>query len=86
MSKPYPGYSPSYRSVDKTGGCTRSCFVVEFLSLGTLEPAQKAMIEEQLSAMVAKLATGMPTVEKSEVIVQDRFDRKLLDGLRLSST
>ena len=86
MSKPYPGFPPNYTEVDETGGFTRTCFVLEFLSLGHLEAAQRAMIEEQMSALAEKLARGISTVEKVDFVTPDRFDRKLTDGLRLSST
>jgi len=86
MSKPYPGYPPNYANVGKTAGFTRTCFILEFLSLGPLEPAQKAMVEEQVSALADKLAKGLVNVEKAEFIPSKRFDRKLLDGLRLPST
>lgn len=82
--KPYPGFPPNYTGVDETGGFTRTCFVLEFLSLGSLEPAQQAMIEEQVSALAAKLANGLTNVERAEFVTPDRFDRKLSDGLRLS--
>jgi hypothetical protein len=55
------------------------------LSLGHLEPAQQAMIEEQVSALADKLANGLTNVERAEFVTPDRFDRKLSDGLRLSS-
>ena len=86
MSNPYPGYPPNYTTVDHTGGFARTCFVLEFLSLGHLEPTQRAMVEEQMSALAEKLANGMVTVERVDFITPDRFDRKLSDGLRLSPT
>ena len=84
-SRPYPGFPPSYREVENTGGYKRTCFVVEFLSLGTLEPAQIAMIEEQMGALADKLRSGMVAVEQVDFVTPDRFDRALSDGLRLSS-
>lgn len=81
--KPYPGFPPNYKEVETTGGYRRTCFVLEFLSLGQLEPTQIAMIEEQVEAMVEKLGRGIPTVEKVEFVTQDRFDPILLEGLRL---
>lgn len=85
MKKPYPGFSPSYTRVDETAGLTRTCFVLEFLSLGGLEPAQQAMVDEQFSALADKLAKALVNVERAEFVTPDRFDRKLSDGLRLSS-
>jgi hypothetical protein len=85
-SGPYPGFPPNYTNVGITGGFTRTCFVLEFLSLGRLEPAQKALVEEQVSALVDKLAKSLSNVEKAEVVAPKRFDRQLLDGLRLPST
>lgn len=81
---PYPGFPPSYTQVNETGGFTRTCFVLEFLSLGKLEPAQQAMIDEQFSALAEKLALGLTNVETARFVTPDRFDRKLSDGLRLS--
>lgn len=83
--KPYPGFPPNFTSVDETGGFTRTCFVLEFMSLGQLEPAQIALIEEQVSALAERLAKGMSVVEGVQFVTPDRFDRKLSDGLRLSS-
>lgn len=83
--KPYPGFPPNYREVEDTGGYRRTCFVVEFMSLGPLEPAQIAMIDEQMAALVDKLRQGIVTVEKAQFVTPDRFDRVLCDGLRLPS-
>jgi hypothetical protein len=58
---------------------------VEFLSLGPLEPAQQAMVDEQFSALADKLSNALTNVERAEFVTPDRFDRKLSDGLRLSS-
>lgn len=81
--KPYPGYPPNYREVEDTGGFRRTCFVLEFMSLGQLEPAQIAMIEEQMGALAEKLRQNMTIVEKVDFVTPDRFDRMLCDGLRL---
>ncbi len=79
---PYPGYPPSYRRVDKTGGFTRTCLVLEILSLGGLTDAELTHVTEQLEAAMARILPAV--IEKSQVVTQDRFDRLLLDGLRLS--
>lgn len=83
MKKPYPGFSPNYREVENTGGYTRTCFVLEFMSLGPLEPAEMAMIDEQMGALADKLRQNMMAVEKVDFVTPDRFDRILHDGLRL---
>lgn len=85
MSKrPYPGYAPNYRHVDKLGGFHRSCFIIDILSLDNLSPAQLAMIQEQIEAAMSTIASNMRDIEKAEVVTPDRFDKLLKDGLRLS--
>ncbi len=82
---PYPGYPPSYKVVDETGGYNRTCMVVELLSLGALSPIQMTMIQEQLEAAVHKIQFQMrATIESSQVVTPDRFDPVLRSGLRLS--
>jgi len=86
MSKsPYPGYPPNYRNVDKTGGFVRTCVVVEFLSHSPLTNAEQAMIQEQLELALVRLRTNLATLEKSQVVLPDRFDTQLRTGLRLPS-
>ncbi len=83
MSKEsYPGMAPSYKSVHKTGGYSRTCLVVEMLSLGNLDATQLAYVQEQLEAALARILPAV--VEKSQVVTPDRFDPILRDGLRLS--
>lgn len=82
MKAPYPGMAPSYKSVHKTGGYNRTCLVIELLSLGGLDSAQIAYVQEQLEAAVQKILPAV--VEKSQVVTPDRFDPILRDGLRLS--
>lgn len=81
--KPYPGFPPNYRDVEDTGGYRRTCFVLEFMSLGPLEPAEMAMINEQMEALADKLRQNMVAIEKADFVTPDRFDRILRDGLRL---
>jgi hypothetical protein len=85
MSKrPYPGYAPNYRHVDKLGGFYRSCFIIDILSLNSLSPTQLAMIQEQIEASVSTISKNMRDIERAEVVTPDRFDKLLKDGLRLS--
>lgn len=81
--KSYPGFSPNFKVVPATGGLKRTCFVLEFRSQGNLTNTQIAMIEEQISALADKLAKGIPSVDTAEFISPERFDRILLEGLRL---
>lgn len=83
MKKPYPGYQPNYKHVTSVGGYHRNCMVIDVLSLDKLDDAEIAMIEEQLSALTSKLAKSMPNIHKLEVIIPDRFDKIVRDGLRL---
>ncbi len=81
---PYPGFAPSYRTVDKIGGYTRNCLVVEVLSIEALNSTQLAYISEQLEFTINKLIPEMATMENIKVVTQDRFDPILKSGLRLS--
>lgn len=81
--RPYPGFPPNYKDVASIGGYKRTCFVLEFTSLGSLEPAEIAMIDEQMGALADKLRQNMMAVEKADFVTPDRFDRILCDGLRL---
>lgn len=82
--KPYPGYPPNYKTVDETGGFKRTCVVLEFLSLGPLESTQLALIQEQLEALTERLQKQVVNIEGKDVILPDRFDPVLKQGLRLS--
>lgn len=84
MSKPYPGYPPSYNSVQQTGGFARTCVVIEFLTLGQLSSSELAIIQEQLEATVSKLRSNLVNVERTDVVLPDRFDPVLREGLRLN--
>lgn len=85
MKKPYPGFPPSYRAVQQTGGYSRTCVVIELLSNGVLGSSEMAMIQEQLEAILCRLQQGMPYIEKTDVVLPDRFDPVLKEGLRLSN-
>jgi hypothetical protein len=84
--KPYPGFSPNFKVVPATGGLRRTCFVLEFRSAGDLTNTQIAMIEEQMSALAARLAKRIPNVDTAEFVSPKRFDRILLEGLRLPAS
>jgi len=83
MKKVYPGYPPNYLSVKSTSGYSRDCMVIDVLSLAPLEPAELAVLEEQISALLSNLTVKMPNLHKCELITSGRFDRILMDGLRL---
>jgi hypothetical protein len=85
MGLPYPGFPPSYKVVDETGGYKRTCLVIEFLSIGALDKVQMALIQERLEACVAGIHRSLvSTVEKAQVVTPDRFDPIVCEGLRLS--
>jgi hypothetical protein len=79
--QPYPGYPPSYRVVPQIGNYTRTCLVIELLSDRKLDDLQVAQIRERLEATIQNTCAAF--VERSDVITPNRFDRSLLDGLRL---
>jgi len=80
----YPGFSPSYRVVEQTGGFARTCLVVEVLSLEALSDPEAAMIKEQLEAGLANLLRQMGNLERIRVVTADQFDPQLRAGLRLA--
>jgi len=80
---PYPGYSPNYEVVNKTGDYTRDCIVLELRSLDALNNLQLAMIQEQLEASLAKIIRQIPTIEGTDIVLSSRFDPILRKGLRL---
>jgi hypothetical protein len=82
--KPYPGFPPNYKAVDETAGYTRTCVVLEFLSLGPLDSVALAMVQEQLEALTERLQRRISYIENTDVILPDRFDPVLREGLRLS--
>lgn len=82
MSKPYPSFHPSYKTVPKVGGYARECLVVELLSLDKLDQTQLAQIREQLEAAIDNLHINA-IIEKKEVVTSDRFDPLVRQGLRL---
>ncbi len=83
LDKPYPGYPPNYKLVDKLGGFHRNCLVIEILSLDSLDNCSIALIKEQVEATLARLSVSIG-IEKAEVVSKERFDQSLKDGLRLS--
>lgn len=83
MQKPYPGLAPNIKSVTTTGGYHRDCMVIDILSLSALQPTEVAMIEEQMSAHLAKLVKIIPNIHKCELVTSGRFDKMLAQGLRL---
>lgn len=83
MGTPYPGYPPNIKCVSETAGYKRDCMVIDILSLESLLPAEKAMIEEQISAHLAKLTQIIPNIHRCELVTSDRFDKILANGLRI---
>ena len=83
MNSPYPGYSPNYKIVEKTGKYHRNCLVLDILSLDKLSDTEITLLEEQLSAHVNKICQKMQNIEKAEIISPSRFDKMLREGLRL---
>ena len=79
--KPYPGY-PNYKTVDKIGGYHRTCVVIELLSLERLNNCELASIKEQLELVLSKLSKS--NIEKTDVVLPDRFDHVLNNSLKLS--
>ena len=81
MGNPYPGYPPSFKVISKVGDYSRTCLVIELLSLGEIDNTQLAYIKERLEATIHNLRLG--NIEKFEIALPDQFDRVVRDGLRL---
>ena len=79
----YPSIPPNFGVVKVSGGFTRSCFVVELLSIGDFTPVQKAWFKERLEAALKGLQLQLPIVEKFIVSSDDQFNRPLTDALHL---
>ena len=79
----YPGFAPNFKIVEKTGGYTRNCIVIELQTIGGLDKMQLALIQEQLEMTIDKIKRQIPVIENTHVILQDKFDSILCDGLRL---
>lgn len=82
---PYPGFPPNFKIIDEINGLSRQCFVVEIRSRDQLSQEHIAMIKEQVEGTINKLKSKITTIENMELVYQDRFDRVLTDGLRLSN-
>jgi len=81
MGNPYPGYPPSFKVISKVGDYSRTCLVIELLSLGEIDNTQLAYIKERLEATIHNLR--LSNIEKFEIALPDQFDRVVRDGLRL---
>jgi hypothetical protein len=81
--KPYPGYPPNYRHIEKVGGLSRRCMIIELLTLDQLSPQEEAQIFEALELAITNTIKKHQNVEKLKLVSQDSFDTMLLEGLRL---
>lgn len=84
MTKPpYPEFPPNYWTVGTLGGFSRTCLIIELLSLKPLSGPELAFLQEQMEATLVKAMSRMSNLEKSQIVTPDRFDSKLIAGLRL---
>lgn len=83
MKSPYPGLNPNIKAVNKTGGLIRNCVVVELLSDGELNNIELAMVQEAFESAADSLTNRLP-IKKFDIVLQNRFDNILMDGLRLT--
>lgn len=79
--KPYPGYTPNMVGVHRTGDYYRTCFVVELLTRQRLTDTEMHQVQEYIEAILDDRCKS--TVDKYDVVQPKRFDRMLLEGLRL---
>ena len=76
---PYPGYPPSYMKVEEMGGYRRNCYVLELFTIGELDPARRAQMEDAIQMAITKFSE----VEKHDIIRSQRFDTALRKAMRL---
>ena len=76
----YPAMSPSYGSVDQTGGFHRYCYVLELLTPNKLEPAVAARLEDAIDMAVSKFQE----IEKHDFVRDNRFTNELRRALHTS--
>lgn len=76
----YPAMSPSYGSVDQTGGFHRYCYVLELLMPDKLEPAVAARLEDAIDMVVSKFQE----IEKHDFVRDNRFTNELRRALHTS--
>lgn len=83
MSKSYPGYPPNCTDLTTIGGMSRTCFVIDVLSLGSLSAADRSIILEHLEAAVESLKVKSSVIECIDIVQPERFDPQLRTGLRI---
>jgi hypothetical protein len=79
MSIPYPHFPPNYPVVRETGGYARDCIIIDILSLGTLDPERRAILEDKLSMVLGEFSE----IEKHDMVNSERFNTELQRALRL---
>jgi hypothetical protein len=80
---PYPGFPPSYKKVNMTGGSNRTCIIIDILSIGRLTDIELAKLQESLEFTLANFKDVCKHVEGIDVVLPDRFDSKVMEGLRI---
>lgn len=77
----YPNFPPNYKSVTIHGGLHRTCIVIDILSLNTLSQGELAVIQERVEAAIENIRNH--NIEKTDVVLPNRFDPIVKEGLRL---
>ena len=81
----YPGWSPSYRVVDRVGQKYRTCMVVDLRSDEPLSRVQLVALAERLEATVERGEGAVDGLE-AILITPEQFDPVVCEGLRLTRT
>jgi len=76
---PYPGYPPNYTVIDKLGGMTRQCWVLEICTDDGLDPVRIAQLEDAIAMLIE---SKFPETKFSQVVHSDRFDTDLRRAMR----
>lgn len=79
--KPYPGHPPNLVGIHRSGNYYRTCLVVELLTQDRLTDVELSQVQEYIEAILDNKCKAV--VDKYDVVQPGRFDRMLLEGLRL---
>lgn len=83
MKSIYPDYPTQHKKVTETGGYHRTCLVVELLSLQKASDVELSLIQERLEAYLSSLLRNVANLEKSQVVLPNRFTEILQSALRI---
>jgi hypothetical protein len=76
---PYPPYPPNMTVVEKVGGFSRTCLVIDLCTAEPLTLIELAQIEDKIGLVLAKVNE----IYKADIVRTNRFVQPLRAALRL---